>query len=85
MNEKPLQVLAINSSGRRDGSITRELTSDLVAALRDRHGTIQLTRRDVGSGLPFVDAAWFVANYTPDESRTLENFATLALSFELVQ
>jgi FMN-dependent NADH-azoreductase len=85
MNEKPLQVLAINSSGRRDGSITRELTSDLVAALRDRHGTIQLTRRDVGSGLPFVDAAWIEANFTPDESRTQEHFETLALSDELVQ
>jgi FMN-dependent NADH-azoreductase len=85
MNEKPLQVLAINSSGRRDGSITRELTSDLVAALRDRHGAIQLTRRDVGTGLPFVDAAWIEANFTPDESRTQEHFASLALSDELVE
>jgi FMN-dependent NADH-azoreductase len=85
MNEKPLQVLAINSSGRRDGSITRELTSDLVAALRDRHGAIQLTRRDVGTGLPFVDAAWIEANFTPDESRTQEHFASLALSAELVE
>jgi len=85
MNEKPLQVLVINSSGRRDGSITRELTSDLVAALRDRHGAIQLTRRDVGTGLPFVDAAWIEANFTPDESRTQEHFASLALSDELVE
>jgi FMN-dependent NADH-azoreductase len=85
MNEKPLQVLAIHSSGRRDGSITRELSADLVAALEDRHGTIQLTQRDVGTGLPFVDAAWIEANFTPDESRTQEHFASLALSDELVE
>jgi FMN-dependent NADH-azoreductase len=85
MNEKPLHVLAINSSGRQDGSITRELTADLVAALEDHHGAIQLTRRDVGTGLPFVDAAWIEANFTPDESRTQQHFETLALSDELVE
>jgi FMN-dependent NADH-azoreductase len=85
MNEKPLHVLAINSSGRRDGSITRELTADLVAALEDHHGAIQLTRRDVGTGLPFVDAAWIEANFTPDESRTQQHLETLALSDELVE
>jgi FMN-dependent NADH-azoreductase len=85
MNEKPLQVLAIHSSGRRDGSITRELSDNLVAALEDHHGVIQLTQRDVGTGLPFVDAAWIEANFTPDESRTREHFETLALSDELVE
>jgi FMN-dependent NADH-azoreductase len=85
MNEKPLHVLAINSSGRQDGSITRELTADLVAALEDHHGAIQLTRRDVGTGLPFVDAAWIEANFTPDESRTQQHLETLALSDELVE
>lgn len=85
MNKKPLQVLTINSSGRREGSITRELSDDLVAALEDRHGAIQLTQRDVGTGLPFVDAAWIEANFTPDESRTQQHFEALALSDELVE
>ena len=84
MNETPLKVLAIDSSGRQDGSITRELSTDVIAALEDRFGSIQLVRRDVGAGLPFVDAAWIEANFTPDENRTQQQIDTLSLSDELV-
>jgi FMN-dependent NADH-azoreductase len=84
MNEKTLKVLSINSSGRQDGSVTRRLSADLIAALEARYGSIQLTRRDVGAGLPFVDAAWIEANFTPDENRTQQHFDTLAISDELV-
>jgi FMN-dependent NADH-azoreductase len=85
MNEKPLQVLAIDSSGRQNDSITRALSADLIAALEDRYGSIELTRRNVGGGLPFVDAAWIEANFTPDESRSQQHKDTLALSNELVE
>ena len=85
MNEKNLQVLSINSSGRQDASITRELSEDLISALEGRHQSIQLTRRDVGNGLPFVDAAWIEANFTPDENRSKRHLDTLALSDELVE
>ena len=85
MNEKTLQVLSISSSGRHDGSVTRALSADLTAALEARYGTIQLTHRDVGTGLPFVDAAWIEANFTPDENRTQQHLDTLALSNELVE
>jgi len=85
MNEKTLQVLSINSSGRQEGSVSRELGADLIAALEDRHQSINLTQRDVGSGLPFVDAAWIEANFTPDENRTERQIETLALSDELVE
>jgi len=84
MNEKTLKVLSINSSGRQDGSVTRELSVDLIAALEDRYGPVALTRRDVGTGLPFVDSAWIEANFTSDESRTQAHFDTLSLSDELV-
>ena len=85
MNEKTLQVLSINSSGRQEGSVSRELSADLIAALEDRHQSINLTQRDVGSGLPFVDAAWIEANFTPDENRTERQIETLSLSDELVE
>ena len=85
MNEKTLQVLSINSSGRQEGSVSRELGADLIAALEDRHQSINLTQRDVGSGLPFVDAAWIEANFTPDENRTERQIETLSLSDELVE
>jgi FMN-dependent NADH-azoreductase len=84
MNKKTLKVLSINSSGRQEGSVTRELGIDVIAALEDRYGSIQLTRRDVGTGLPFVDAPWIEANFTPDENRTQAHFDTLARSNELV-
>jgi len=85
MNENPRHVLSINSSGRHDGSVTRELSADLIAALEDRHGSVQVTHRDVGKGLPFVDAAWIDANFTPDESRSQQQIDALALSAELVE
>jgi len=85
MNEKTLQVLSINSSGRQDGSVTRTLSADLIAALDERYESIQVTHRDVGIGLPFVDAAWIEANFTPDENRTQQHVDTLALSDELVE
>jgi FMN-dependent NADH-azoreductase len=85
MNEQPTRVLSISSSGRHDGSVTHALSADLIAALEDRHGSIDLTRRDVGAGLPFVDAAWIEANFTPDENRTQRHLETLALSDELVE
>jgi FMN-dependent NADH-azoreductase len=85
MNEKTLQVLSINSSGRQAGSVTRELSEDLISALEDRYQSIALTRRDVGSGLPLVDTAWIDANFTPHENRTKRHFDTLALSDELVE
>jgi FMN-dependent NADH-azoreductase len=85
MNKKTLQVLSINSSGRQNGSVTRALSADLIAALEDRYESIQVTHRDVGTGLPFVDAAWIEANFTPDENRTQQHFDTLALSDELVE
>ena len=84
MNEKNLKVLSINSSGRQEGSVTRELGVNLIAALEDRYGSVELTRRDVGPGLPFVDAAWIEANFTPDDNRTQSHLDTLALSNELV-
>jgi FMN-dependent NADH-azoreductase len=84
MNETPLKILAISSSGRKDGSITRELSADLISALEDHHGSIQLVDRDLGNGLPFVDSSWIEANFTPDEHRTEQHLDTLSLSDELV-
>lgn len=84
MKTKTLRILEVSASGRRNGSITRELSTDLIAALGDRFGSVQLTRRDLLHGVPFVDEAWIEANFTPDESRTQMHKDTLAYSDELV-
>lgn len=80
----PLKVLEIAASGRNDGSVSRRLSADLIAALEGRHGRIDLARRDLGKGLPFVDEAWINANFTPAEERNAEQRAALAVSDSLV-
>jgi len=84
MTEKTLQILELSSSGRQDGSITRQLSNELIATLEDRHGSVDITRRNLGAGVPFLDEAWIEANFTPDEDRTQKHRETLAYSDELV-
>jgi FMN-dependent NADH-azoreductase len=60
------------------------LSADLVGALEARHGSIELTRRDLSHGLPFVDEAWIEANFTAAEERNASQRAALAESDALV-
>ncbi len=79
-----MHVLEITASARHEGSVSRRLVNDLVTALQDRHGPIEITRRNVAAGLPFVDEAWVAANFTPEEERSAEDRRILALSDTLV-
>lgn len=81
---KPLRILAIDASARQQGSISRELTADLIAALEQRHGNVEIVRRDLAAGLPFVDDEWVAATYTPAEQRSGAQREKLAFSDELV-
>lgn len=80
----PLKILEVAASGRSEGSVSRMLSTDLIGALEERHGNIELTRRDLNKGLPFVDEAWINANFTAPEERSAEQRATLAESDALV-
>jgi len=83
---KPItNLLTIEASGRRHGSVTRTLTRDLVAAIELRAGAIQLTQRDLADGVPFVDDAWIGANVTAEEDRTAADRDVLAVSDRLVE
>ena len=82
--ENALKVLEISSSGRQEGSISRVLTANLLAALDERHDGIDITRRDVASGLPFVNAAFARAKDTPREDFTSADQAAVELSDELI-
>ncbi|MDH4055467.1 MAG: NAD(P)H-dependent oxidoreductase [Gammaproteobacteria bacterium] len=84
MSTKPLNILEISASGRHKGSVSRDLSENLVAALEDRYGAVRLKRRDLATGVPFVDEAWIEANFTPDEERSARHRETLAYSDELV-
>jgi FMN-dependent NADH-azoreductase len=78
------QVLEISSSGRIEGSTSRALSRDLISALEDRYGDIDVAHRDLATGIPVVDEAWITANFTPEESRTRQHRKVLAYSDGLV-
>jgi len=84
MQNKQTRVLEVSASGRSGGSVSRQLTRDLINALDDRYGNVVTHHRDLADGVPFVSQAWIDANFTPEESRSDEQQATLAYSDQLV-
>ncbi|MBT8068012.1 MAG: NAD(P)H-dependent oxidoreductase [Gammaproteobacteria bacterium] len=84
MPAKPVNVLEVSASARLAGSASRELSRNLIDALSDRHGDVQVARRDLSKGIPFVNDAWIEANFAPEESRTDRHREALALSDSLV-
>lgn len=85
MNGSKLRILKVDASGRREGSVTRSLTADVVDALEVRHGAAEIVARDLASGLSFVDERWIAANFTPPDERSEEQRQTLAESDALVE
>lgn len=84
MEDKQTQVLEVSASARTDGSASRQLSKDLIAALDDRDDGVRVVHRDLIDGLPFVDADWIEANFTPDDLRTEKHRDALAFSDSLV-
>ena len=82
--QTPLKILEVQASARVEGSVSRDLTADLIAALEDRYESVNITRRDLATGLPFVDEAWVAANLTPAEERTSTQQQILSRSDDLV-
>ncbi len=74
------KILNIQSSGRLDDSLTRQLSDETIAHLNP---TSVLTR-DLAEGMPFVNEAWIGANFTPVADRIPEQVDTLAFSDSLV-
>jgi FMN-dependent NADH-azoreductase len=81
---KSLTVLKVDSSARREGSVTRRLADRAIAELGEGGTKVTTIIRDVAAGLPVVDEAWVAANFTDPADRTAEQKARLALSDTLV-
>jgi FMN-dependent NADH-azoreductase len=79
-----LNILEISASGRGQDSVSRMLTNTIVDGLQRRVVDVDVVRRDLNAGVPFVNAAWIEANFTAEADRTDEQRATLALSDTLV-
>ncbi|MEL6798514.1 MAG: NAD(P)H-dependent oxidoreductase [Pseudomonadota bacterium] len=74
-------ILRIDASARRTGSVTRQLTDDILA----RFGPAEVTTRDLlTTPVPQISEAWVAANFTPADQRSADQVATLALSDTLV-
>lgn len=74
-----MTILHIDSSARRDGSVSRDLSARTVAALGS-----DVIRRDLADPLPHLTAGWVAANFTPADDRDSDQGQTLALSDTLV-
>ena len=74
-------VLRIDASARREGSVSRDLTTKII----DRLGAADVTTRDLAlTPVPQIDETWVGANFTPAEDRTDAQRETLALSDDLI-
>ncbi len=76
-------ILRINSSARKDGSLSRELSSLLADALAGETGNVVV--RDLADRpVPQVDADWVGANFTDPSERSDEQRETLKGSDALI-
>lgn len=81
---QPLRVLRIDSSGRVQNSVTRQLADVMIEQLRTQTPLLEVTTRDVAQGLPFVNEEWINANFTDPATRTARQREVLADSDALV-
>lgn len=77
------EILHINASARVDGSVTRDISAQLVQQLQHQHGA-SIVIRDVATGVEFIDENWIGANFTDPAERNREQKTILAVSDELV-
>jgi FMN-dependent NADH-azoreductase len=66
-------------------SISRQLSAEFVQKWQDAHPDGKVITRDLSAGsIPPVYGAWVAAVYTPEDKRTAEQKALIALSDELL-
>ena len=80
-----MNILRIDGSMRRTGSISRKLTDEVIDHLRSQTAVAKVRVRDLADPLPHVTEDWINANFTAAEDRTAEQQQTLALSDALVE
>lgn len=78
-------LLVVETSPRGDHSISRNMTRRFVAEWRAAHpGGVVMDRDLAETPLPFVNAPWLQAYFTPPEQHSPAMTETLRLSDELV-
>jgi len=77
-------ILHINSSGRYNDSLTRNISTQVVNKLIQTVPNRGIVKRDLASGLPFVNEGWINANFTEKEQRNEEQHQVLEFSDQLI-
>jgi FMN-dependent NADH-azoreductase len=80
-----MTLFRLDSSIRRDGSVSREVADSLERAWAEQHPGDVVVRRDLGTN-PLPSDAWAhaaTAQYLPEDQRTPQQRAALALAAEL--
>ncbi len=76
-------ILHINASARIEGSVTRDISSQLVNQLQHQYDA-DIVSRDLADGLAFIDENWIGANFTDPAERSDQQKEALSLSDSLV-
>lgn len=77
-------ILEVNASARHQGSVSRQLVSELVQSFGETTAT-QIIRRDAASGIAIVNDDWIAASQTPKDARTKQHISALDMSDELIE
>lgn len=80
-----MNILRIDGSMRRTGSISRQLTDEVIDHLTSQAPGAEVRSRDLADPLPHVTEDWINANFTDPDQRTTDQKQTLAQSDGLVQ
>lgn len=80
----PKQILRIDASARKSGSITRELNDTIVERFLADGDTTVSVRDLADEALPQLTENWIGANFTKPEERSQEQKEALALSDSLI-
>ncbi len=79
-------ILHIDSSARKERSISRALAKEFTNQWHAKYTTDKIIYRDVGSTPPeFISNHWIEAVFTPDEKRTDKQNSILSLSDTLIK
>lgn len=76
-------ILRIDSSARTTGSVTRDLTDQIVNRFAEA-GDVNVVTRDLADGLPLLTETWVTANFTPAAARDASQTDALAISDTLI-
>lgn len=75
------QILRIDSSARHTESVSRQLVSRLIDRI---DGDVTVRQRDLADGVPLLSEAALAAMYTPEERRSAEQAAELAVADQFI-